>query len=80
MVQKTRSRTAHRREAVGVLAKCPVTTRHNVVDSTPFARDVFKELADECRRQDFCRETKQSVPKTEGELILVSATSHKCRF
>jgi hypothetical protein len=47
-----------------VLAKRAVTARYNTVDSTPFARDVFKELTDECRRQDFCRETKQSVPKT----------------
>jgi alpha-L-fucosidase len=32
------------------------TTRFNVVDSTPFARDVIKELADECQRQGivFC--------------------------
>jgi alpha-L-fucosidase len=32
------------------------TTRYNVVDSTPFARDVIKELAEECRRQGivFC--------------------------
>jgi alpha-L-fucosidase len=32
------------------------TTKYNVVDSTPFARDVIKELADECRKQGivFC--------------------------
>lgn len=32
------------------------TTHYNVVDSTPFARDVIKELADECRKQGiaFC--------------------------
>ena len=32
------------------------TTPYNVVDSTPFARDVIKELADECHRQGiaFC--------------------------
>lgn len=32
------------------------TTRYNVVDSTPFARDVIAELAGECRRQGivFC--------------------------
>lgn len=32
------------------------TTRYNVVDSTPFARDVIRELADECHRQGiaFC--------------------------
>lgn len=32
------------------------TTRYNVVDSTPFKRDVLKELADECHRQGiaFC--------------------------
>ena len=32
------------------------TTHYNVVDSTPFARDVIKELADECHRQGiaFC--------------------------
>lgn len=32
------------------------TTHYNVVDSTPFGRDVIKELADECHRQGiaFC--------------------------
>jgi alpha-L-fucosidase len=32
------------------------TTRYNVVDSTPFAHDVIRELADECHRQGiaFC--------------------------
>jgi alpha-L-fucosidase len=32
------------------------TTSYNVVDSTPFARDVIKELADECKKQGivFC--------------------------
>lgn len=32
------------------------TTRYNVADSTPFGRDVIKELADECHRQGiaFC--------------------------
>ncbi len=32
------------------------TTPYNVVDSTPFARDVIKELEEECRRQgiEFC--------------------------
>lgn len=32
------------------------TTKYNVVDSTPFARDVIQELADECKRQGivFC--------------------------
>jgi|SRR5581483_4498440 alpha-L-fucosidase len=32
------------------------TTDYNVVDATPFARDVIKELADECRKQGivFC--------------------------
>jgi alpha-L-fucosidase len=32
------------------------TTSYNVVDATPFARDVIKELADECKRQGivFC--------------------------
>ena len=32
------------------------TTHYNVVDSTPFGRDVIKEIADECRRQGiaFC--------------------------
>ena len=32
------------------------TTPYNVVDSTPFARDVIKELADECKKQGivFC--------------------------
>src|SRR5206468_4057948 len=28
------------------------TTHYNVVESTPFARDLVKELVDECRRQD----------------------------
>ena len=32
------------------------TTRYNVVDSTPFGRDVVKELSDECRKEGiaFC--------------------------
>lgn len=32
------------------------TTRYNIVDQTPFARDVIQELAEECRRQGivFC--------------------------
>lgn len=32
------------------------TTRYNVVEATPFGRDVIKELADECKRQgiEFC--------------------------
>lgn len=32
------------------------TTSYNVVDATPFARDIIKELADECRKQGivFC--------------------------
>jgi len=32
------------------------TTKYNVVDSTPFGRDIIKELAEECRRQGivFC--------------------------
>ncbi|MGE5458706.1 MAG: alpha-L-fucosidase [Methanococcaceae archaeon] len=32
------------------------TTSYNVVESTPFARDIIKELADECRKQGliFC--------------------------
>jgi alpha-L-fucosidase len=32
------------------------TTTHNIVDATPFARDVIKELAGECKKQgiEFC--------------------------
>ncbi len=32
------------------------TTSYNVVDSTPFARDIIKELAEECKKQGivFC--------------------------